>query len=106
MVMICATLTLLLTILCKFGRICATRNALMQLKTILCEFCQICATRNVLMQLKTILCKFGQICATRNALMQLKTILRKFVGNNFMRVWTDMCDQKCSYAGENHFMQA
>ena len=78
MVMICATLTLLLTILCKFGQICATRNALMQLKTILCEFGHICATRNALMKLKTIVCKFWWICATKNALKQLKTILCKF----------------------------
>ena len=50
------------TILCEFGQICATRNALMQLKTILGEFGQICATGNALM-LETILCKFGRNCA-------------------------------------------
>ena len=38
----------------------------------------ICATVNALLQLKTILCEFGQICATKNALMQLKTILCEF----------------------------
>jgi len=38
----------------------------MQLETILCEFGQISATGNALMQLETILCKFGQICATGN----------------------------------------
>ena len=35
----------------------------MQLETILCEFGQICATGNALMILETILCEFGQICA-------------------------------------------
>ena len=58
MVMICTTvnaLTLLETILYKFGRISATEND---------EFWQICVTRNALMQLKTILCKFWRICAT------------------------------------------
>ena len=50
----------------------------MQLETILCEFGQICATGNALKQLETILCKFGWICATGNALMQLETILCEF----------------------------
>ena len=58
--------------------ICATVNALTLLKTILCKFGQICATRNTLMQLKTILCKYGRICAPRNALMLLKTIFCEF----------------------------
>ena len=57
----------LYAILCKFGRICATRNALMQLETILCELGRICATRNALMLLKTILCEFGRRCAAGNA---------------------------------------
>ena len=65
-------------ILCKLGRICATRNALMQLKTILCEFWRICANRNALMQLETILCEFGQISVTGNALMLLESILCEF----------------------------
>ena len=57
-----------------FRQICATRNALVQLKTVLCTFGQIYATGNALKQLETILSKFGQICATGNALMQLETI--------------------------------
>ena len=43
-----------------------------------CPMVMICATVNALIQLKTMLCEFGQICANRNALMLLKTILCKF----------------------------
>ena len=66
------------TILCNFGQICATGNALMQLRTFLCKLGRICATGNALKQLETILCEFGQICVTGNALMQLETILCEF----------------------------
>ena len=43
----------------------------LQLETILCEFGLICETRNALMHLKTILCEFGQTCATGNAFVIL-----------------------------------
>ena len=62
------------TILCEFGQICATGNALMLLETILCKFGQICATGNTLMQLGATLYKSGQqICETGTALMPLET---------------------------------
>ena len=85
------------TILCKFWRICATGNALIQLETILCEFGRICATGNALMQLETILCEFGRISATGNALMQLETILCKFeqisaTGNAHILLETILCE--------------
>ena len=48
------------TILCKFGQICVTGNALMLLETTLCEFGQICATGNAPIQLETILCEIGR----------------------------------------------
>ena len=87
---------LLKPILCKFGQICETRNALLQLKAILCEFGRICATRNALMQLKTILCEFWRISATGNALKQLEIILCKFgricaTGNALMLLETILC---------------
>ena len=88
---------LLETILCKFGQICATGNALMLLETILCKFGQICATGNALKQLETISCKFGRICATRKA--------PNAAGNDFMQVRTNLCDRKCSYATGNDFMR-
>ena len=78
---ICVTgnaLAYLEMILCQFGWICATWNALMRLETILCEFEWICATGNTLMQLETILCEFGRIYATGDALMQQETILCEF----------------------------
>ena len=71
----CATgnvLTLLETILCKFGQICATGNALMQLGATLYKSGQICETGNALMPLETILCEHGQICAKGNDLVQLE----------------------------------
>ena len=57
------------TILYKFGQICATRNALAAEN----DFNGVltCVTGNALEQLETILCKFGRICATVNALTLL-----------------------------------
>ena len=43
-------------------------------ETILCEFGQICESGNALMLLETVSCKFGQICVTGNDLMLLKMI--------------------------------
>ena len=62
---------LLESILCEFGRICATGNALMLMESILCEFGQICSTGNALMHLESILCKIGRIRATGNAPMRI-----------------------------------
>ena len=42
----------------------------MLLESILCEFGRICATGNALVQLETLLCKFGRICATGNAFVR------------------------------------
>ena len=61
---------LLESILCEFGQICATGNALMPLESILCQFGRICATGNTLLLLESILCEFGRICATGNAPMR------------------------------------
>ena len=42
----------------------------MPLESILCEFGRICATGNALMLPESILCESGQICATGNAPMR------------------------------------
>ena len=52
---------LLKSILCKFGRICATGNALMLLESILCEFGRISVGGNALMLLDSILCESERI---------------------------------------------
>ena len=62
---------LLEPILCEFGRIRATGNALMLMESILCEFGQICSTGNALMHLESILREFGRIRATGNAPMRI-----------------------------------
>ena len=53
----------------------------MLLETILCEFGRICATGNVPRQLETILCEFGQICATgnvgRNSILNFPAKIRR-----------------------------
>ena len=59
-------------ILCKFGQICATGNALMQLRATLYKSGQICETGNTLMLLETILCEHGQICTKGNGLVRLE----------------------------------
>ena len=61
---------LLESILCEFGQICATGNALMHLESILCEFGRICAGGKAPMPLESILCQFGRISATGNAPMR------------------------------------
>ena len=83
---------LLEAILCKFGRIWATRNGLMLLETILFEIGRICATGKALVLLETILCKLGQIC---------ERVSRKgsyVAGNSLIPVWIDRCDRKCCLA--------
>ena len=50
----------------------------MQLKMILCEFGQICVTGNALTQLETILCKFELIYATGNALIRWQELHFEF----------------------------
>ena len=81
---------LLESILCEFGQICATGNALMHRESILCEFGRICAKGKALMLLESILCEFGRICATGNTLMHPESNLCKFgrisaIGNAPMR---------------------
>ena len=88
---------LLETILCIFGRVFATGNALMLPETILCKFGQICATGNAIMQLGATLYKSGQICETGNALMPLETILCKHgqictKGNGLVRLEPNLCN--------------
>ena len=58
---------------CLWRQNCSQQHAL--LETILCKFGQISATGNALMLLETILCEYGRICATGSALMQLETIV-------------------------------
>ena len=77
-------------ILCKFKRISATGNALMQLETILCKFERISATGNAHILLETILCEFGQICATGNPFQWL-TVGRNSILNFPAKIWTRMC---------------
>ena len=50
----------------------------------------LCATKNALMQLKTILCKFGQICATGNPFQWL-TVGRNSILNFPAKIRTGMC---------------
>ena len=59
----------------------------MQLETILCEFGRICATGNALMQLETILCKVWTNLCDRKCSYA--------AGNDFMRVWTNLCYREC-----------
>ena len=94
----------------------ATGNALLQQETILCKFGQIRATGNAQIQLETILFKFEQICATGNVFKQLETIYASLDKSmqwqtflcswkQFMRVLTNLCNRKCSYAEESNFYE-
>ena len=72
----------------------------MQLETILCEFGRICATGNALMQLETILCKFGRIGATGNAFVR-PTIGRNSILNFPAKFEKECAEPFCKYSDDS-----